>query len=489
MSTHKITPFISDIKRFFKNNDLTEAMQTISMILSEVRMTERFTLGVKSKCNTRYSVLGVFQALIVMAFMGSRNISRSRGSSLEELTAAQKDVYYRFIKNPSVKWRNALWSISCQLWNKIRLRSELKSEDTCLIIDDTDFHKTGRTIENIGRVYSHLEHKCILGFKALFMAVTDGVSQIILDFALMGEKGKTGKYGMSAKEIEARHQYERELGIETYEERVNEYSLSKIELAKQMIRRAIKRGVRFSYVLADSWFTCKELIRFMQGRHVKCHWLGMIKVGDAGKGQGKMKFKTEHGLLNASALVRKFRNNSKIRKYSRRLNCYYMTFDATVDGMKVRLFLIRRGRKGQWNGLLTTDRELQFIKAWEIYSRRWTLEVLFKDCKQYLGLGKCQSTNFASQIADTTLCAIRYNILSVAKRFSDYETVGELFRAVSEETRQLSVAQQIWGILQTLVNAIVELFGISEETAYDTIINRSEEIKHICQYFNLKSAS
>ena len=111
MSTHKITPFISDIKRFFKNNDITEAMQTISMILSDIRMTERFTLGVKSKCNTLYSVLGVFQALIVMVFMGSRNIFRSKGSSLEELTAARKDVYYRFIKNPSVKWRNALWSI------------------------------------------------------------------------------------------------------------------------------------------------------------------------------------------------------------------------------------------------------------------------------------------------------------------------------------------------------------------------------------------
>lgn len=215
------------------------------MILTDIRMTERFTLGVKSKCNTLYSVLAVFKALIVTVFMGSRNISRSRGYSLEELTAAQKDVYYRFIKNPSVKWRNALWSICCQLWNKISLRSEYKSEDTCLIIDDTDFHKTGRTIENIGRVYSHLEHKCILGFKAIFMAVTDGVSQIILDFALIEEKGKSGKFGMTDKEIKSRHVYDRESGIEADEERVKEYGLSKRELVKQMIRRAIKRGVKF----------------------------------------------------------------------------------------------------------------------------------------------------------------------------------------------------------------------------------------------------
>ena len=57
------------------------------------------------------------------------------------------------------------------------------------------------------------------------------------------------------------------------------------------------------------------------------------------------------------------------------------------------------------------------------------------------------------------------------------------------QTRQLVVAQRIWGILPRAINAIMELFGITQETIYDTIINRSEEIKHICQYFNLKSAS
>ena len=58
MSIHKITPFISDIKRFFKNNDLKGAIRTIGMILSEVKMTERFTLGVKSKSNTFILFLG-----------------------------------------------------------------------------------------------------------------------------------------------------------------------------------------------------------------------------------------------------------------------------------------------------------------------------------------------------------------------------------------------------------------------------------------------
>lgn len=41
MSIHKITPFLSDIKDFFKNSDMTAAMQSIISILAQVRMTER----------------------------------------------------------------------------------------------------------------------------------------------------------------------------------------------------------------------------------------------------------------------------------------------------------------------------------------------------------------------------------------------------------------------------------------------------------------
>jgi hypothetical protein len=77
----------------------------------------------------------------------------------------------------------------------------------------------------------------------------------------------------------------------------------------------------------------------------------------------------------------------------------------------------------------------------------------------------------------------------VAKRFSDYETIGELFREATKETLQLSVTQQIWGFIQELVNAIAEAFGLLDEEIYDTIIYRSEEMAHIFKFYNLKSAS
>ena len=483
MPIHKITPFLSDIKDFFKNSDMTAAMQNISSILAQIKMTERDTLAVISKRNCVYRLLTIFQCLILFPCFGIKNAYRNqRYGTLEPLIEARKDVFYRFMENPAIDWRKALWRVSVQLWNRIHLRSDHKADDVCLIIDDTDHEKTGRTIEKIGRVHSHLAHKAVLGFKCLCMAVTDGVSQMLLDFALLGEKGKDGNYGMSAKELKGRHVTKH--NSEVLRERENEYDMSKIELAKQMIKRAIRRGIKFSYVLADSWFTNKDIVRFIHSRHIRCHWLGMIKVGE----KGKTKYHTEHGDLTAPALV-KLGKKLKLQQYSRKLKCNYIMYDATFGGVPVRIFLVRRTQHGKWNGLLTTDTEMDFFKAWRLYSRRWALEVVFKDCKTNLGFGKCQSVYFASQIAAATLCCIQYNILSVAKRFSDYETIGGLFRDISKETVQLSVAQQIWGILQELVTAIARVFGLLDEEVYDAVINHSDEIAHIAKFYNLKSAS
>lgn len=44
-------------------------------------------------------------------------------------------------------------------------------------------------------------------------------------------------------------------------------------------------------------------------------------------------------------------------------------------------------------------------------------------------------------------------------------------------------------MLQELVTAIAEAFGLLDEEIYDAVINKSEEIAHIAQFYNLKSAS
>lgn len=84
MSIHKITPFLSDIKDFFKNSDMTAAMQSISSVLTQVKMTERDTLAVTSKRNCVYRLLTVFQCLLLFPCFGIRNAYRNQKHGILE---------------------------------------------------------------------------------------------------------------------------------------------------------------------------------------------------------------------------------------------------------------------------------------------------------------------------------------------------------------------------------------------------------------------
>lgn len=483
MPVHKVTEFLSEIGSFFKKDDAHNAMYSIMDVIKWLRMTETSLFGMKSKCNNVYPFLQVFQALLLYPCFMIRNPYHFSESSLGSLLGCKKDVFYRFMSDSRIDWRKLVYHLTLQLWRKIRVRTGNSESTTCLIVDDTDFPKTGRRIENIGRVHSHVQNRSILGFKALFLAITDGTSQMILDFVLLGEKGKRGNFGMSDKELKQRFTKERDCR-NALQERIGEYTAKKTDLMIEMISRAIKKGVRFRYVLADSWFACKDIIRFIRSRHIKCDYLGMIKVGE----NGKTKYSFEGKNYTAPALIKLLTGRGQ-RKYSRKLRSHYIVADVMFADTQVRLFFVRRGKNGAWNGLMTTDVRLGFFEAYRTYSQRWALEVVFKEAKGLLGLGKCQANNFASQIAATSMTALQYNILSLVKRFAAYETMGKLFANVCKESLELSVTERIWGALQELVIAIAELFGLTDEDIYDAMINRTEEMNHLCDIYKLKLAS
>ncbi len=90
----------------------------------------------------------------------------------------------------------------------------------------------------IGKVFSHVEHKMILGFKGLFLGITDGATQMLMDFCLVGEKGKKGTYNLKQKQLDARFKKERNEDSHTAK-RIKEYDESKIKLMIEMIKRLI----------------------------------------------------------------------------------------------------------------------------------------------------------------------------------------------------------------------------------------------------------
>lgn len=190
----------------------------------------------------------------------------------------------------------------------------------------------------------------------------------------------------------------------------------------------------------------------------------------------------------ARALV-ELLNKSKMRRHSKRYGCFHITADVVFAGRKVRLFFTKRSKNADWNGLITTNTSLDFLDAYRIYSMRWSLEVVFKDGKSSLGLGKYQMRNFTSQIASTAITAMQYNLLSVARRFSDYETIGGLFKDAAGQSIELTVTERIFDLLLEMVIAIAECFDLDDEQVLNAIINNSETIERLIKIYQQKVAS
>ena len=145
----------------------------------------------------------------------------------------------------------------------------------------------------------------------------------------------------------------------------------------------------------------------------------------------------------------------------------------------MRLFFCKVTHRGKWNVLLTTNNKLDFEEANRIYSIRWSIEVFFKETKNYLRLGKSQSLDFDAQIADTTISMLQYNIFSLSKKFLDYESMGEMFRQAGVETLELTIVEKIWGYLLELLSIISEIFDVDVEELLDKIAADNHAITKI----------
>ena len=154
-----------------------------------------------------------------------------------------------------------------------------------------------------------------------------------------------------------------------------------------------------------------------------------------------------------------------------------------VDGMDVQLFFYKKGN-GSWNALITTDMGIDAKRAFELYARRWCIEVAHKEMKGLLNLGKCQCVDFAGQVAALSLCMIQYNILGTVKRFESYETIGGLFAEITGETVELTVVQRIWGLIIEVINVIAEFLSCDPFELTENVINNNHQIKAVKMAFD-----
>ena len=290
----------------------------------------------------------------------------------------------------------------------------------------------------------------------------------VLDYEYSVLKSNYRYCGLSKKYYQDQFKKKRDKGSAGYK-RIKEAGNNKIDIMIKMLKRSVRHGFVPDYVLTDSWFFSLKLLKAVieVGRSVEL--VSMARIGIA-----KYYILPTGKSLNPHEIITRYerKNGKNSRKYKAR----YIQLQAEYQGVRVKIFLIRFGSRGKWRMLVTTDLKISFAKIMEVYKIRWTIEVFFKECKQHLLLGKCQSRDFDAQIADVTLSMVRYILLSYYERTHYRTTIGGLFRKLSQASIKENLLANISIYFIELLHIFSNLAGIDFMTFYEELLRNPEAV-------------
>jgi len=432
---------IQEIKTLFQDSWTQPEFFSKHLELFKFSKTSKLFLSVKQSGVPFWEIMKI---LIVLPFMDIKNVSSIFNSSDVLKSKGQKDVYYRSLSNQRTNWRNLLLLFVKRYLQIDQRFTAPKDKVKCLIFDDTNIEKTGKKIEGISKTHNHVTKRFIFGYKLLVAGYWNGGVFIPVDFSFHREnkENKIKKYGLSNKELKKQKKTNRDKKLPVYK-RFKELNSKKTEMVIQMFRRINQRKIPVDYILFDSWFTSISLIKRLLSINKSINIIGMYKYNSKLVVDGK------------ELTIKQLRKYRSKMKRSRSMNLYYFQYVAEIDGVKVKVFITKRGVNGAWHTIISTNTNLTFIRTMEVYNIRWTIEVFFKEAKQLLGLGKSQSTNFDVQIAQTTVTMIQYLLVSLKYRMEAYETIGGMFKDIKQDYIEHNLNER-------LLMAIIEILSVLE---------------------------
>ena len=294
---------------------------------------------------------------------------------------------------------------------------------------------------------------------------------------LVKYKQKTAPlYGLPASTY--RKQYKKDRSKESFGyQRKLEADQSKSSNVVNMLRRAVRRGFDFEYVLFDSWFFSKEILACIESFYSKgIKLIAMVKMN---KTLYRDCLDDKPG--KAIELRKKYRKKSK---RSRKFNARYIKVPVWYDKRRVNLFFIRIGSENKWKCMITNDLSLNFNKLIETYHIRWSIEVFYKDAKQYLQLGKCQCNNFDSQIGAATLAIMQYIMLVLYKQMHYGQSLGSIFDLLGTQAQQENISRYLMELFWEIVTRIGELINVDCFELFEEILRDNHRAEEIMKLFS-----
>ena len=102
-----------------------------------------------------------------------------------------------------------------------------------------------------------------------------------------------------------------------------------------------------------------------------------------------------------------------------------------------------------------------------------------KETKLYLGLGGYQGCDFNGQIADATLCYLTYTIIALEKRFTEYQTIDELFSDIEDDFIALTLWKKVLACIEHILRVLGETLGVTPQHLMATISGNNKAMYKI----------
>ena len=287
------------------------------------------------------------------------------------------------------------------------------------IIDDTLIHKTGNHIPGCGWHKDHAQNMAnVFGHQWVLSALLYQDFLLPLWARLYHPKGTRGCGPFKTK----------------------------IALAKRMVKDLRLPLPCKLYVLADSWYWAKTLVKVC--RTCGYHMISQLKSNSVLWIHGK---KTK--VTSLVPLTSSYRDVS-LFVYGKTKKLSIARFIGEIKEVgKVAVVVVREKRKKPIY-LVCTNLHLPAIYVIQYYARRWKIEQMIKDLKQRLGLGDYQVRNLRAiqrHVAVVLLSYFALMFLKVLQWLRDKNTISDLsIRQLAFYVRKHILIETITVILKTM---------------------------------------
>lgn len=214
----------------------------------------------------------------------------------------------------------------------------------------------------------------------------------------------------------------------------NQRYRTKNELARILVYKVIRKGLRFDYLTFDSWYSGIDNLRFFDR-------LGITFYGIV-KSNYKITPPGFSSSLSCSSFSKSFYPRTSNYHYYKKIKAHAKKFISDYKGLAVSFVIVKnyyrnkhlkhlgkklKGEKDPNRYLITNDLSSNVCKIIYRCKTRWAIEVFFRDLKGHLGINSVKDRIFDRVQAHLSLVMFGYLCLEIMKN------------SISNNTHDLSI--------------------------------------------------